>query len=790
MPEPWTFSFSTVVNNGDLVPGTELLFNSYNQPSINAFGFVVFRARSQGGMGQPATGIFSRRLGETTPIVPIAVRGGPVPDPNNLDATFNEFPSFPRIGRNSDMVAFRGQSEPVWEYVVDPLSAEKTLRGETFDDTTEEETTRIGTSGVYSNPAGTLITGASQLGVLPDFSYYSVPGTDLSIRFDQFPGAPSPTGGIVAFKGNWTDEAGVGQTGVYARDLLADGGESPVVFIADSNTLIPGGSGVEFGSTAPPSAADGKVVFLGLDNEEAPTEGGIYLSYLNGDPSDLTTVVNLGGLSELVDDAGGLRQIEEILSFDGTSVAFWGAWGTETLTQLIACPADGNADRLAYCGELSENGEQGGIGEGYFLREIPVHQGIFVTNTVTMETELVVETGADFESFVFFNFSGRPPGVGEGGDEEGDLELARWRESAFMALDRFDLAFKAADLTLLTEEERDMLPLDDFTEDVYIESGQGIYYQGLVGSTPLFAVAESGMNGGLLDPEAEGLPIVSLGLERDGLRNGTLAFAASMAAEAAVSEEEVDTWAGIYATPVRSNPPGGGGGSGGPGDGGGDGGGSPSLPPPFNPGEEITAIVGDDGDNLIEGTPITNFISGRGGDDTILGAEGNDYLEGERGDDFISAGPGDDYVIGGDGADFLNGNEGNDGMFGGDGDDVIYGGKGNDFINGNAGNDFLRGDLGNDVVRGGNGNDTLNGNGGNDVLYGDLGADLFLLSMGNDIIADFRIGEGDTIGIVSGQTYSLAQSGADLLVRRDLGITTLANVSLAAFEAANPIILV
>lgn len=42
--------WTTVVNNGDVMPGTaDTLFNSYNQPSINAKGLVVFRARSKGG---------------------------------------------------------------------------------------------------------------------------------------------------------------------------------------------------------------------------------------------------------------------------------------------------------------------------------------------------------------------------------------------------------------------------------------------------------------------------------------------------------------------------------------------------------------------------------------------------------------------------------------------------------------------------------------------------------------------------------------------------------------------
>jgi hypothetical protein len=535
-----SFLFDIVVNNGDFVPGTELLFNSYNQPSINADGLVVFRARSQGGSGQPATGIFLRDL-DGSPIEAVAVRGGPVPDPNNTEATFNEFPSFPRIDRDSDMLAFRGQSNPVYEY----------------------SDGRIGTSGVYSNPEGFLITGASLLGIpeLPEFVYYSVPQTDPSIRFDQFPGAPPPTNNVVAFKGNWTDASGVGQTGVYFRDLVADGGQSPVRFIADSNTIIPGVSGdVEFGSTAPPSAARDKVVFLGLDNEESPTLGGIYLSNLKGDPASLQTVVQLGGLAEFVGDEGGLTRIGEVLSFDGRLVSYWGAWGDEMSYQLVACSEEGNVDLRAYCRQLSIDGEQGGIGQGndghyYFLREIWDNQGIFVTDIVTGMTRLAASTVSadeEYESFNFFNFSGRPPGVGEGGTTEGEeedsLELARWRESAFMAVDGSNVAFKAADLIPVDLASLGFTGLDEYTGNVYVESGQGIYYQDLDALTRPVAIVKSGDNGGILDPVAEGLPIVGVALERDGLRFGKLAFSASMAASEESAEEslEVDTWAGIY----------------------------------------------------------------------------------------------------------------------------------------------------------------------------------------------------------------------------------------------------
>ena len=128
--------WQTVVNNGDPVPGTTKNFNSYNQPSVNDNGLVVFRARSQGAQpgGQPATGIFTRDMSTPgNPINPIAARGTTVPQPNNTGATFNEFPSIPRIDASSNMIATRGQSQPVLEYQngSDPVT---TTRGGTSGD--------------------------------------------------------------------------------------------------------------------------------------------------------------------------------------------------------------------------------------------------------------------------------------------------------------------------------------------------------------------------------------------------------------------------------------------------------------------------------------------------------------------------------------------------------------------------------------------------------------------------------------------------------------------------------
>jgi hypothetical protein len=489
------FTFSTVINNGDLIPSTDKNFNSYNQPSINDNGLVVIRARSRGGGGEPVSGIFTRDMLSLEPVQTVTTRNSIVPAPNNTNATFNEFPSFPRIDSKSSMFAFRGQSQPVWN-VIDP--------------TTDEIITKIGTSGIYTNQTGTLKTGLSQLGQLSEFSYVQVPNTTPLTKFDQFPGAPSPTdGNIVAFKGNWTDEAGTGKTGVYFRNAVSEGGNSAVQLIADSNTLIPG-STTTFGSTAPPSAASGQVVFLGVDNEENPTEGGIYRS-LFSDPQNLKSVISLNTIVPgLVDP---ITKLGEALSFDGEYVGYWAALGNTTRSLTLTCPTEGNQALLNYCNSQYPDG---------FTTDVPQDQGIFVTNVNTLETRLVAQTGEKFSDFLFWNFSGRAPGNGEG-DEEGDLELARWRSTSFVAVDSSNLVFKA---------------LRESIQGIYVSFGEG---------TSIEVVVETGMLGQVLDPEAFELPITSLGIERDGFRNGQLVINAAMA-------NEESSWAGIYYTKAVPEP--------------------------------------------------------------------------------------------------------------------------------------------------------------------------------------------------------------------------------------------
>ncbi len=554
-----TFTWTTIVNNGDVIPGTtKTLFNSYNQPSVNDSGVVVFSARSKaagsgrgggnghggggnghggggdatlaapgnghgsggggggpkgggGGTNSPVSGVYERAMLTTVgAVTKIFDLNTPVPDPNNLGATFNEFPAIPRIDAATNAMAVRGQSQPVWQY---------TLNG---------TDTRAGTSGVYMQEGtSSPFTAVNQLGSVPDFATYwqvpEAPGT----KFDQFPGAASPANDMITFKGNWTDTSGVGHTGVYFRDVVPSalyGGSQAVTLIANPQTLGLG----DLGSTAPPSTFGNQAVFVGLDNEAAPTMGGIYLASLSTTPIDPGSLVSIG---QTMPGAGALKQIGEGLSFDGHYVAFWGAWGTETKTILLTCPSDGDPDLIASCAQTYPN--------GYDATEL-VNQGIFVTDTTTGNTVLVAKTGTgttDFSDFLYWVFSGMPPGTG---GSEGEVEPPRWRSSAFAALSpagagSYEVAFKATKT--------------DQTQGIYLVSG-------LTPSAAPVKVVDTHTPGSDIDPDIYTLtsptPLIvsSVGVERDGFRNGNLAISVSMAnADASVS------WAGLYLTVVPTTSP-------------------------------------------------------------------------------------------------------------------------------------------------------------------------------------------------------------------------------------------
>jgi hypothetical protein len=507
--------WSTVVNINDTMPGTTARFNSFNQPSVNAGGLVVVRARSKGstGGGEPMRGIYTRQMGAVPgDIAAIFDIGTAVPGPNNSGGegqptTFTEFPAFARIGIGNATVATRGQSNPLWVY--------------TAPDGSE---TRVGTSGVYAWRRGTGLSVGGQFGAAPGLEYYGVPGATPGTRFDQFPGAPTVAGlGRIAFKGNWTDV--VSKTGVFVRVATEVKPGARMVMIASSDTVIPGQpeGGVRFGSTAPPTASEDSLVFLGVDNEDSPALGGIYAAQLRTLPT-LSPLVQIGDPVPGEKADGLFTRLGEALSFDGRYLGFWGSWGSETRPLLLICPTDGNADLIAYCNEAYP--------EGYWV-DVPVHQGFFVHDTATGQTMPVVKTGEDYSDFLYWTFSGRPPGVGE--PDGDDPELPRWRSAAFTTVyqarlaNRVQAAFKARRVGEPT------------VDGIYLSTLGGVW------STPLVTVAETGQPGTDLDPMAPvGSAVSALGIEREGLRNGWLVINASM-----LDEISGESWAGVYVARTR-----------------------------------------------------------------------------------------------------------------------------------------------------------------------------------------------------------------------------------------------
>jgi len=550
-----SYEWYTVANNGDLIPETTKYFNSYNQPAINKQGVVVFRARSRGGegggpvQGEPERGVYVRNLAEQGALYTVFRRNGTVPQPNNTTsgkggqlATFNEFPSVPRIDAGSDTIATRGQSTPVWTYP-DPETGTET---------------RTGTSGIYTSSSHRMpSTAASMLGdVFEDgvqtFPYFQVPvhgEVPAGTGFDQFPGSPAVTERTtIVFKGNFTVD-GVGRTGVFYRDFAAMGDTAPVELIASSFDKIPGSDETLFGSTAPPSAGGKYAVFAGYDNEQMPTKGGIYRALLGNKPIVLETVVKIG--DPVPGTVGAtFRRFGEALSVssNGRHVLFWGGWGADRPVTL-ACPAEGNAAMQEACAEAPSTGV------------VPDSQGFFLRDMQSGTTTVIAMTGdvvddRTIEDFVYWNFSGRVLGKGHGGEEDPEetLELARWRSTSFGAVS----GSGAPGMTVIKARFAD--------NGDQIENEQALLLRDVKpsGIGELMPLLRTGDPGATVDLEAPaGAVISALGIERDGFRGNWLAVNVSMlvpttevAAAASGEESEEETgWAGVYAAHFLDDEP-------------------------------------------------------------------------------------------------------------------------------------------------------------------------------------------------------------------------------------------
>lgn len=197
-------------------------------------------------------------------------------------------------------------------------------------------------------------------------------------------------------------------------------------------------------------------------------------------------------------------------------------------------------------------------------------------------------------------------------------------------------------------------------------------------------------------------------------------------------------------------------------------------------------LIGDHGDNRLDGAGGSDVLHGNDGADYIVGRRGDDSLEGNSGNDRLYGGSGTDTLRGGDGDDYLRDESGRDIFDGGEGQDtaaywghssgvtvnletganssgdtyisienILGSNKADDHLTGDAQNNYLRGAAGNDTLIGGSGADTLRGDSGNDVMTGDDGGDLFVFhnSFGQDVVTDFDVSQ-DVLDVSSVEAFT------------------------------------
>jgi len=154
--------------------------------------------------------------------------------------------------------------------------------------------------------------------------------------------------------------------------------------------------------------------------------------------------------------------------------------------------------------------------------------------------------------------------------------------------------------------------------------------------------------------------------------------------------------------------------------------------------DDITHVIFDPRDKVINGTPDADVITSRKDGATVKGRGGDDTLLGQNKADLLLGNGGRDIVRGGNGSDTLKGGSNNDKLFGDRGGDKLVGGKGNDSLKGGKGGDDLIG---------GAGKDTQNGGSGGDRFIFTALSDSKVKASGRDKILDFKHGQNDQIDL-------------------------------------------
>lgn len=151
------------------------------------------------------------------------------------------------------------------------------------------------------------------------------------------------------------------------------------------------------------------------------------------------------------------------------------------------------------------------------------------------------------------------------------------------------------------------------------------------------------------------------------------------------------------------------------------------------------------------------------GDDVIYGSESRgEALIGCNGDDVIDGGAGSNIIAGNDGNDILFGGSGVDKIQGGDGDDIIFGGDGDDLIYPDADDETVKPagtvHIGNDIIVGGR---------GNDVIYSVVGDDTFIFNLGDGVDTIYEEEGNDTLYFGKGITWNdlvFERVGLDMMI--------------------------
>jgi hypothetical protein len=172
----------------------------------------------------------------------------------------------------------------------------------------------------------------------------------------------------------------------------------------------------------------------------------------------------------------------------------------------------------------------------YCTRQVPVRQGIFVSdkNGDLRRVALANRRPETFKDFLFWVFSGRPPGAGAG--DEGDAaEPPRWRSSAFVAVS------PSAPVQELANEGSPSRPSVVF-KGTHSDSREGLFIRQRLSSKSIKPLILVGADAADVDPGAPaGSAVTAVGVERDGFRNCHLVVNTSF-----LNESTSESWAGIY----------------------------------------------------------------------------------------------------------------------------------------------------------------------------------------------------------------------------------------------------